>query len=80
MLPHNRQRLESYRQYYDSWVNDRYLFSLGGDVKEDIQRIIREEWQPGYTCQMWCGYCVAKMIVLAFESMDNETETVKVKF
>lgn len=72
MQPANRLTLEQYRSFYTSWVNDKVFYGLDGAAKDNIQRIIREEWEPGYICQMYCGHCVAEMLVKAFENMDRE--------
>lgn len=77
MQPHNRQRLEKYRRQYNAWVNDRVLYDLDGAAKNEIIDVIRQEWNPGYTTDLWCGSCVAKMLEYAFRSMD--TEVVKIK-
>jgi hypothetical protein len=76
----NRTRLETYRPLYNAWVNDNVLYNMDGTAKNEILDVIHKEFDPGYTCQMYCGSCVAKMVVYAFEQMDKQTETVKVKF
>ena len=73
----NRQRLEKYRRQYNTWVNDRVLYDLDGAAKNEIIDVIRQEWNPGYVTDLWCGNCVVKMLELAFKSMD--TEVVKIK-
>jgi hypothetical protein len=71
MSPENRAALERYRGHYDAWVNDKCLYSLDGGENE-ILRVIREEWDPTYKADLWCGSCRAKMVVFAFQMMDNE--------
>lgn len=83
MQLHNRQRLEKYRSAYNGWVNDRVLANMDGAAINEILSVIREEWDPGYTVQAWCGHCRAEMITYAFEKMDADkenTEVLKVKF
>lgn len=72
MHPHNRQTLEQYRNHYTAWVNDKCLYSMDGGENE-VLRIIREEWDPVHTVDLWCGSCRAKMLVYAFEQMDKES-------
>lgn len=83
MQPHNKTSLESFRNIYNAWVNDKVLYGMNA---EEILRIIREEWDPGHSVEMWCGHCRAKMLVFAFQRMDQEatqaappTDTVKIK-
>ena len=81
MHPDNRTRLEKYRPFYTCWVEIKSLSGIDAAGKNEIQDIIRQEWDPGYTCMMWCGNCVVNMIVFAFEKMDSEpkTDIVKIK-
>lgn len=78
MRPDNRAALEKYRRIYDAWVKDKCLYSMDGGELE-VLRIIREEWDPVHTVDLWCGVCRAKMLVFAFEKMDSEPETEIVK-
>lgn len=80
MQPENRTRLEKYRKMYEAWVNDQVLYNMDGAAKNEILEVIRQEWAPGYVAEMWCGSCLAKMIVFAFQNMDKEKTTVKIKF
>lgn len=66
----NRTRLEKYRSFYTCWVEIKSLSGIDAAGKNEIQDIIRQEWDPDYTCMMWCGNCVVNMIVFAFERMD----------
>ena len=69
MSPENRQRLEKYRQIYTMWVNDEVL--LNTSFASEVQDIIRQELNPGYTAQTWCGKCCADMLELAFRHLDS---------
>ena len=71
MRADNRKSLERYRSQYEAWVNDDVLYDLDGSARNEILRIIREEWAPGYQVNVWCGKCVADMLVFAFKNMDN---------
>lgn len=53
-------------------MNDACLYSMDGG-ENDVLRIIREEWDPVHTVDLWCGVCRAKMLVYAFEQMDKES-------
>ena len=81
MQPHNRQTLEALRPDYDNWIANK---NLGNFAWQEVQRIIREEWDGGYTVQYWCGTCLVEMLTMAFRRMDGEqepaaVETIKIK-
>lgn len=73
MREENRTTLEQYRRQYNAWVNDTVLYDLDGAAKQKIIEVIRAEWDPYYSTDVWCGHCVAKMLVYAFEQMDKES-------
>lgn len=80
MKQSNRERLERYRSQYQTWVNSQYL-NLSADAKAEILQIIRAEWDAGYSTDLWCGSCVAKMLVYAFEQMDaDKTDSMTINF
>jgi hypothetical protein len=72
MSPQNRERLEKHRHLYNSWVTDKTIVDPHGAINE-IEQIIQEEWDGGYACMKLCGYCVGKMVEMAFKNMDNES-------
>lgn len=72
----NRTSLETFRNTYSAWVNDKCLYQYDW---QEVLRIIREEWDPGRTVDHWCGVCVAKLLVDAFIRMDGEMDTVRIK-
>lgn len=76
MLPHNRQALEAIRPDYVNWTVNKCLNQFNW---QEVQRVIREEWDPGYTVDYWCGHCLTEMLKFAFGKMDAETEVIKIK-
>lgn len=66
----NIDKLEKYRSKLNLWVNDQTCH-LGGAEKDEILQVIREEFNPGYTVDMWCGSCVVSMMTYAFRAMDE---------
>ncbi len=70
----NRQKLEKYRQKYNTLLADQAL-DLRIEERAEILEVIRAEFNPGYTVMEWCGYCVAEMVKYAFKTMDNELHT-----
>lgn len=69
MSPENRARLEKYRPIYSMWVNDKVL--LNTSFANEVQEIIRQELNTGYTAQTWCGKCCADMLEIAFRHLDS---------
>ena len=70
MTPSNREKLERLRPKLNVWVNDKTVH-LDGIEKQEILNIIREEFNPGYQVDLWCGHCVVKMLEYAFAEMDK---------
>lgn len=71
MTPSNKASLETFRHI---------LKNRGGAGNlNEVLRIVREEWDPGYTCDMWCDYCKMKLIDYAFGMM-AKTDTITVDF
>ena len=70
MNQHNRDKLEKYRPKLHLWLNDKTCH-LDGGQKDEILLIIREEFNPGYVVDLWCGRCVVKMMEYAFNEMDK---------
>ena len=65
MKPDNRRQLEALRHL---------LINRGGDSGADIVlRIVHEEWDPNYRCDMWCDHCKMKLIEYAFGKMAAES-------
>lgn len=70
MKPENRASLESLRHL---------LINRGGDNVQEVLRIVHEEWDPNYRCDMWCDHCKMKLIEYAFEKMSQDkVDNVKV--
>ena len=64
MKPENRRSLETFRHL---------LINRGGSADlNEVLRIVREEWDPGYRCDMWCDHCKMKLVEFAFGKMDSE--------
>lgn len=73
MSPQNRLKLESYRSIY--------IDKAGGPPgwPLEVQRIIREEWNPHYNCNLYCDPCLLGMLTYAFQMMDaDRTDIVKI--
>lgn len=70
MKSSNREKLETYRPKLKEWLNDKTCH-LDGIAKQEILNIIREEFDPNYHADLYCGICVVKMMEYAFREMDK---------
>lgn len=70
MKAENKQILDEYRPYHTQAIN---AGTFRGDarVRENMHRIMSEEFQPGYTTDLWCGSCVFNMIKLLYRHYDE---------
>jgi hypothetical protein len=71
MNPANKAVLDDYRRFHDTLTKAGYLMGLSGSERSEMVRIIREEWMPGYATDLWCGPCVANMVLLCYRYYDD---------
>lgn len=79
MKQSNKDKLEKYRRNYTLWVTNKELVDMDGQAKNEIIEVVRAEFDPNYSTDLWCGVCVAKMLTYAFEEMDKQYDTIKIK-
>lgn len=65
MREENRTKLESLRHVLTGESGS------SGEVDE-ILRIVREEFDPHYTFNLYCSACIMTMVKFAFSSMDAQ--------
>lgn len=63
--------LEDNRFHYDTLVKAFYLRSLQGIVRSEMQRIISDNFEKGYTTDLWCGPCVSDMVLKLYRYYDE---------
>lgn len=71
MTPSNKATLD---KHYHHWVTLRdaqYLRGLNIHEREDMVRVLREEFWPGYTYDEWCSSCVADMVRTLYTRYDK---------
>ena len=71
MKPENISFLEA---NYHHWITLRdafYLRGLNGQEREGMQRVMAEEFQPGYTCDLWCPSCCMDMVKALYTRYDK---------
>lgn len=71
MKPENKQFLDENKHHYDTLIKAFYLRSLSGEVRSRMQQIIAEEFQPGYSTDLWCPSCVSDMVKKLYRHYDE---------
>jgi hypothetical protein len=71
MKPENKAFLDANRHHYETFKKAQYMRHLNAHEREGMQRVMREEFQPGYNSDLWCPPCVADMVVKLYERYDE---------
>lgn len=71
MTPENIQFLNEQRHHHDTLIKAFYLRSLSAEVRTRMQEIIRQEWEPTYHTDLWCGSCVSDMVKKIYRHYDE---------
>lgn len=66
----NRDFLDKNRHHYDTVIKAGYVRHLNVHEREGMQRVMREEFRPGYHTDLWCGPCVFDMVKLLYQHYD----------
>jgi len=77
MKPENRQIFEDNRKHHDTLVKAGYLKHLSGLDRSNLVKAMSEEFQPGYTADLWCPPCVSNMILQVYRRYDQFLEEEK---
>lgn len=48
-----------------------YIRSLSGEERSGMQRVMAEEFLPGYTTDLWCQNCVFEMVSQLYHRYDE---------
>jgi hypothetical protein len=84
MTPETIQFLNDNRIHHETLTKAFYMRSLSANVRERMQNIIRENWEPGYHTDLWCGPCVSEMVKKLYrhydEWLDKQPVTVQANF
>lgn len=78
MQQSNIDKLNQYRPKLLVWQNDKTCH-LSGDEKMEILNIVKAEFNPGYTVDLFCGICVVGMLEYAFRELDKRIETITIE-
>jgi hypothetical protein len=71
MTPETIQFLNDNRHHHETLIKAFYMRSLSANVRERMQNIIRENWEPGYHTDLWCGPCVSDMVKKLYRLYDE---------
>jgi hypothetical protein len=71
MTPETIQFLNDNRIHHETLTKAFYMRSLSANVRERMQNIIRENWEPGYHTDLWCGPCVSAMVIKLYRHYDE---------
>lgn len=71
MKPENKKFLDDNRHHHETLTKAFYLRSLSAETRTRMQQIISEEFQTGYTTDLWCGPCVSDMVLKLYRHYDE---------
>lgn len=71
MKPANKQFLDDNLDHFRILERAQYLRGLMGSTRENYQRIMSEEFAPGYTADLWCSTCASYMVKLLYRHYYN---------
>lgn len=70
MKPENKAFLEANRTHWITLRDAQYLRHLDGRTRSEMQRVMGEEFQTGYTADLWCPTCVADMVSMLYHRFE----------
>ena len=71
MTPENIQFLDNNRHHHETLIKAFYMRSLSAEVRTRMQQIIADEFQPGYSTDLWCAPCVTEMVKKLYRHYDE---------
>lgn len=71
MNPANKKILDDNRIIHTTMVKAQTLRSLDYNTRQQFERIIREEWEPGYSLPCDCGNYVFDMVAKVYRYYDE---------
>lgn len=70
MKPENKAFLDANRHHHDTLTKALYMKGLNAAERDGMQRVMREEFIPGYHTDLWCPPCVSDMVKLLYQKYD----------
>jgi hypothetical protein len=74
MKAENKEFLEANLHHWITLRDSLYLRGLNASEREGMQRVMAEEFSPGYTTDLWCAPCVADMVRLLYTRYEQWKE------
>jgi len=71
MNPVNKKFLEDNRHHWITLRDAKYLRHLDGNTRSRMVQVMSEEFQPGYTADLWCAPCVSEMITTLYQRFEQ---------
>lgn len=71
MKPENKAILDANRCHYETAIKAEFVKGFNSREKDDLLRVMREEFIPGYTTDMWCSPCIFDFIKLIYQLYDK---------
>lgn len=57
MTDENKAFLEEYYPFYQKFMKTQELRGMGGYERQSMQRIANQEWNTGWSVDLWCNTC-----------------------
>lgn len=71
MKPENKSFLEANRHHWITLRDAQYCRHMDGNTREGMRRVMAEEFQPGYSADLWCPPCVVEMVKSLYRHYDD---------
>lgn len=71
MKPENKAFLEANRTHWITLRDAFFIRHLDGHTRSEMQRIMGEEFRPGYVTDLWCQTCVADMVRALYQEFEK---------
>jgi hypothetical protein len=70
MNPNNAKFLDDNKGIYTTLVNAGFIQNLTNETRQELLRITREEFSPGYLCCMHCNADIAALVKYVFHQYE----------
>lgn len=71
MKAENITALEKYRPMWNTYLQVQVIPYFDEAAKHEVLTIIQQEFDPGYSTNLWCGPCLVEMLKKAFWHLDD---------
>lgn len=70
MKQENKQFLDDNRRHYDTLMKAGFM-SMDAHIKNQMQEVMRQEFDAGYHTTLWCSTCVVDMVKMLYRRYDE---------